>query len=160
LDDTPFGASVCEVDLGSAALIPDDYIPDVHTRLTLYKRLAEASEHTELQELKVEMIDRFGLLPQPVERMFEAAELRTQAQQLGLSRVRAGSRSITLDFGAQPKVNTARLIRLIQQQPKIYKLEGQSRLHCYGEFDVIEKRAQTAAQLLDTLQIKEAAREA
>jgi transcription-repair coupling factor (superfamily II helicase) len=160
LDDSPFGASACEVDLGSAALIPDDYIPDVHTRLTLYKRLAEAAEHSELQELKVEMIDRFGLLPQPVERMFEAAELRTLAQQMGLTRIRAGSKSLTLDFGLQPKVNTQRLIRLIQQQPKTYKLEGQSRLHCYGEFDVIEKRAQTTAQLLDTLQIKEAAKEA
>ncbi|MFA5939197.1 MAG: transcription-repair coupling factor [Sinimarinibacterium sp.] len=151
LDDTPFGRAGCEVDLGAAALIPDVYIPDVHTRLTLYKRIAEAADETELRELKVEMIDRFGLLPPPCERLFEAAELRVSAQALGLKRIRAGSPSITIEFGAQPRVDPAKMIRLIQAQPKVYRLEGQTRLHCFGNFDAVESRAPRAQELLATL---------
>jgi transcription-repair coupling factor (superfamily II helicase) len=151
LDDAPFGQAACEIDLGVASLIPDSYIPDVHTRLTLYKRVAEAGSDDELRELKVEMIDRFGLLPPAAERLFEAAELRVRAQQLGLTRVRAGSRTLTLDFGPQPKLDPARLIKLIQSQPKVYKLEGQARLHCHGDFEAVESRAPRAQELLATL---------
>jgi transcription-repair coupling factor (superfamily II helicase) len=151
LDDAPFGQAACEIDLGVASLIPDSYIPDVHTRLTLYKRVAEAGSDDELRELKVEMIDRFGLLPPAAERLFEAAELRVRAQQLGLTRVRAGSRTLTLDFGPQPKLDPARLIKLIQSQPKVYKLEGQARLHCHGDFEAAESRAPRAQELLATL---------
>nr|WP_245540518.1 transcription-repair coupling factor [Solimonas variicoloris] len=151
LDDAPFGSAVCEIDLGVASLIPDDYIPDVHARLTLYKRIAEAADDTALRELKVEMIDRFGLLPAPAERLFDAAELRIAAQALGIARVRAGARSITLDFGAQPQLEPIRLIKLIQTQPKVYKLEGQKRLHCYGNFETAKTRIPAARQLLATL---------
>ncbi|MFP5306957.1 MAG: transcription-repair coupling factor [Gammaproteobacteria bacterium] len=151
LDDTPFGKAGCEVDLGVAALIPDAYIPDVHTRLTLYKRIAEAADETALRELKVEMIDRFGLLPPAAERLFEAAELRVAAQALGLSRVRVGNSALTLDFGAQTQVDPLKLIKLIQAQPKRYKLEGQARLHHYGSFDAADVRAPRVQELLATL---------
>ncbi|HEX4894891.1 MAG TPA: transcription-repair coupling factor [Solimonas sp.] len=151
LDDTPFGQSDCEVDLGTAALIPDAYIPDVHTRLTLYKRIAEARDELSLDELKVEMIDRFGLLPEACERLFDAAALRVQAQELGIVRLRAGARTLTLDFGEQPRIEPIRLIKLIQTQPKVYKLEGQKRLHCQGNFESPAIRAPQARQLLATL---------
>ena len=151
LDDSPFGRADCEVDLGAAALIPDDYIPDVHARLTLYKRIAEATTEDETRELKVEMIDRFGLLPAPAERLFDAAELRVAAQALGIARLRAGARSITVDFGDKPNIEPIRIIKLIQTQPKVYKLEGQKCLHCYGNFETLETRVPQARQLLATL---------
>src|SRR3546814_9654426 len=75
LDDAPFGASSCEIDLGVASLIPDTYIPDVHARLTLYKRIAEAADDATLHAMKVEMIDRFVLLPQQAVRLFGAADI-------------------------------------------------------------------------------------
>ena len=64
-----------EIDLGLPALIPDDYLPDVHTRLVTYKRIASASDTIELRELQVEMIDRFGLLPDPARNLFALARL-------------------------------------------------------------------------------------
>ena len=151
LDDAPFGHSECEVDLGTSALIPEDYVPDVHTRLTLYKRIAEATSRNELDELKVEMIDRFGLLPAQAERLCEAAGLRTLAVPLGLAKIRIGARSVTLDFGPQPKIDTLHMIRLIQTQPKVYKLEGQKRLHAYLNLEKPETRAATVEVLLATL---------
>ncbi|HET8882317.1 MAG TPA: transcription-repair coupling factor [Solimonas sp.] len=151
LDDAPFGTADCEIDLGIASLIPDTYIPDVHARLTLYKRIAEGADEATLHELKVEMIDRFGLLPAPAERLFDAAQLRIAAQALGIKRLRAGARSITVEFSERPNIEPIRLIKLIQTQPKTYKLEGQKRLHCYGNFETAETRVPAAAALLATL---------
>jgi transcription-repair coupling factor (superfamily II helicase) len=141
LDDTPFGAAECEVDLGVSALIPEPFVPDVHARLVLYKRIAEARDETTLDDLKVEMIDRFGLLPPQAERLFDAARVRVAAQKLGLPKVRVGTRSATLDFGPTPKVDAARLIKLVQSQHKVYRLEGQKRLHITADFEDVAERA-------------------
>ncbi len=152
LDDTPFGISACEVDLGVSALIPENYVPDVHTRLVMYKRLAETRNEEALGELKVEMIDRFGLLPAQTERLFEAALLRQLGEAIGLIKIRAGAKSAILDFGPQPKVESIKLIKLIQAQPKVYKLEGQKRLHIQSaDFDDAGKRAPLLAALLQRL---------
>ncbi len=157
LDDAPFGIAACEVDLGVSALIPDDYVPDVHMRLVLYKRASEATDEPALDELKIEMIDRFGLLPIQAERLIEAARVRIAGEALGLRKVRAGSRSAVLDFGPEPQIETPRLIRLIQQQPKVYKLEGQKRLHINAVLDPPEGRAQQMLNLLAALKPKPAA---
>jgi len=156
LDDAPFGVAACEVDLGVSALIPDDYVPDVHMRLVLYKRASEASNEAALDELKIEMIDRFGLLPIQAERLIDAARVRIAGEALGLRKVRAGSRSAVLDFGPEPQIETPRLIRLIQQQPKVYKLEGQKRLHINAVLDPPEGRAEQMLNLLAALKPKPA----
>jgi transcription-repair coupling factor (superfamily II helicase) len=152
LDDRPFGHAACEVDLGVSALIPEDYVPDVHTRLVLYKRLAETVDEPALDELKIEMIDRFGLLMPQTERLFEAARLRQLGEKLGLSRIRVGAKSAALDFGPQPNIEPAKLIKLIQNQPKVYKLEGQKRLNVTTpDFEQPVNRAPALSRLLATL---------
>ncbi|MGQ0697650.1 MAG: transcription-repair coupling factor [Panacagrimonas sp.] len=154
LDDRPFGQAACEVDLGVSALIPDTFVSDVHMRLVLYKRASEAVNAAALDELKVEMIDRFGLLPPQAERLMEAAQIRIAGESLGLTKVRAGSKSAVLDFGPEPKIELPKLIRLIQAQPKVYKLEGQKRLHINASLDPPETRAERLLKLLDTLRPK------
>ncbi|MGQ0502627.1 MAG: transcription-repair coupling factor [Panacagrimonas sp.] len=151
IDDRPFGVAACEVDLGVSALIPDSFVPDVHMRLVLYKRASEAATAEALDELKVEMIDRFGLLPPQAERLMEAAQVRIAGERLGMTKIRAGSRSAVLDFGPEPRLETAKLIRLIQAQPKVYKLEGQKRLHLNAVLDPPETRAERLLKLLETL---------
>jgi transcription-repair coupling factor (superfamily II helicase) len=149
IGDAPFGQSACEVDLGASALIPEAMVPDVHTRLVLYKRLSETHEESVLAELKVEMIDRFGLLPPQAERLFDAARLRQLGEGLGLSKIRVGEKSASLDFGPAPRIEAIKLIKLIQSQPKIYKLEGQKRLHVTTpDFAEPATRATTLSRLL------------
>jgi len=149
IEDTPFGEAVCEVDLGVSALIPEDYVPDVHTRLVLYKRIAETRDEAALDELKVEMIDRFGLLPPQAEHLFGTARLRQQGEHLGVVKIRVGAKSATLDFGPQPKLEPVKLIKLIQTQPRVYKLEGQKRLHITArEFEDPKARQPGIAALL------------
>jgi transcription-repair coupling factor (superfamily II helicase) len=154
LEDRPFGAAACEVDLGTSALLPDDYLPDVHARLVLYKRLAEAATAAQLEELQVEMIDRFGLLPEPAQRLVEATRVRIEACALGVTKVRAGARGITLEFGPQPRVEPRALIRLMQSQPKVFRLEGQRRLDQFVELKDPAARAPAVSALLATLSAK------
>jgi transcription-repair coupling factor (superfamily II helicase) len=79
-----------DVELHVPALIPDDYLPDVHTRLTLYKRISSAPRQRCLRELQVEMIDRFGLLPDPTKHLFATAELKLDADALGIRKLDLG----------------------------------------------------------------------
>ena len=151
LDDEPFGHSACEVDLSASALIPSEYVDDIATRLTLYKRVSEARDEDALRELQVEFIDRFGLLPQQVERLFDQASLRAKAEPLGLKKLRAHAKGAVLEFGPNPKIDSMKLIKLMQAQPKVYKLEGQKKLHITAEMPTVEGRVESLGKLLATL---------
>lgn len=151
LDDSPFGLMDCEVDLGVTALIPDDYVPDIATRLTLYKRLSETPDAEALENLRAEMVDRFGSLPEAAKRLFDQTQLRMALQTRGFSRLRMGARAATLDFGPEPRIDPVQLIQLIQKQPKRYKLEGQKRLHVYGDFEAEDRRAEQLEPLFAAL---------
>ncbi len=137
-----------EVDLQSPALIPDDYLPDVHSRLILYKRIASARDDGELRELQVEMIDRFGLLPAPVKALFRATALKLQALPIGVKKIEAGLKGGRIVFGPTPKVDSLKLVRLIQQQPKVYKLDGKDKLRFIKELPDAEARAREVEKLL------------
>ncbi|MBK9130566.1 MAG: transcription-repair coupling factor [Gammaproteobacteria bacterium] len=117
-----------EIELGEPALIPEDYLPDVHGRLVMYKRIASAADPDELRELQVEMIDRFGLLPDPVKHLFEVARLKLTAVPLGVRKIELTAEAGRIVFGPEPKIDSARLIGLIQKQPDRYRLHGADRL--------------------------------
>ncbi len=112
-----------EIDLGLTAILPDDYLPDVHTRLVTYKRIASAASHAELKELQVEMIDRFGLLPEPTQNLFAITALKLRVQPLGIKKLEAGPKGGRIVFGEQPNIDHMRLIQLVQSRPKDYKLD-------------------------------------
>jgi transcription-repair coupling factor (superfamily II helicase) len=115
-----------EIDLGLPALLPDDYLPDVHTRLVTYKRIASAADAAELKELQVEMIDRFGLLPDATKNLFAITGLKLKVQPYGIRKIEAGPRGGRILFGDQPNIDHMRLIKLIQARPKDYKLDQAS----------------------------------
>ncbi|HEU4663890.1 MAG TPA: transcription-repair coupling factor, partial [Dokdonella sp.] len=94
-----------EVELHLPALIPDDYLPDVNTRLTLYKRIASARNEDELRELQVEMIDRFGMLPEPTKHLFALATLKLMATPLGIRKLDFGPNGGRILFREKPEVD-------------------------------------------------------
>ncbi|CAK8739002.1 Transcription-repair-coupling factor [Sodalis praecaptivus] len=97
-----------EVELRMPALLPEEFIPDVNTRLSLYKRIASAADDREIEELKVELIDRFGLLPDPARYLLAIARLRQRAQRLGIRRIE-GSDKGALSNSAKPTASTPRI---------------------------------------------------
>ena len=153
LPDLDAGEEVrgAEVVLNVPALIPEDYLPDVHTRLTLYKRISSARDGEALRELQVEMIDRFGLLPDPVKHLFSIAELKLQADSLGIRKLDLGENGGRIVFEAKPRVDPMSVIRMIQQQPKLYAMDGPDKLRIRVPLPEAADRFNAARALLTTL---------
>lgn len=146
-----------EVDLRIPALMPEDYLPDVHTRLVMYKRIANARNEAELDELQVEMIDRFGLLPDPTRNLFRVTALKLRADALGIEKVEGLASGITLHFGSKPKIDPEALIRLIQSSPETYRLQGQEKLQYRQHLPEPDDRIRAVDELLRALRPAERA---
>lgn len=148
--DTPMDKGP-EVDLQAAALIPEDYLPDIHARLVLYKRISSAETVEDLRELQIEMIDRFGLLPDAVKTLFSVTELKQQAEKMGIKKLEASSVGGRIVFSSTPTINAEKLIQLIQTQASVYKLDGMDKLKFTQAFTDIEQKLEFIKQLLKTL---------
>lgn len=140
-----------DIELHVPALIPEDYLPDVHTRLMLYKRISSARTVDALRELQVEMIDRFGLLPDAAKHLFAIADLKLQATALGLRKIDLGESGGRVQFTEKPSVDPMAVIRLIQGQPKHYRMDGPDKLRITLELPDAESRIKTARGLLIAL---------
>ena len=140
-----------EVDLHVPALIPNDYIPDVHERLIMYKRIASAANKNELKELQVEMIDRFGLLPTAAKMLMQVTELKLSAAKLGIKKIDYGQQGGRIIFVEQPDIDPMKIIKLIQSQPNTYKLDGNDKLRLLKPIVDIEFRIKALEELFDYL---------
>ncbi len=137
-----------EIDLRIAALLPDDYIADVNQRLSLYKRIASADDANALDDIQIELIDRFGLLPEAVKNLIRIAALRQLANSLGIRKIDGGPQGISIEFAATTKVSVSYLIGLMQQQPQQFRLDGPNRLRVLGKIDDTQGRLKLVESLL------------
>ena len=113
-----------DIELRVPALLPDDYLGDVNMRLSFYKRIAAAESKSELDELKVELIDRFGLLPDATKNLLQIAELRLLVEPLKVVRIDAGTQGGFIEFSPKAQVNPDKFIQLIQKEPIVYRFDG------------------------------------
>ncbi|MDR2212002.1 MAG: transcription-repair coupling factor, partial [Pseudomonadales bacterium] len=143
--------SGAEVNLRIPALLPDTYVPDVHGRLLLYKRIASAANDADLRELKVELIDRFGLLPEAAQHLFSVTQLKLRAQALGISKVEANQSGCKLKFAADTQVDPYKLVSLVQKQSARYSLGGGSELRLKQDTALPAERIVMVETLLDHL---------
>ena len=144
-----------EIELGLVALIPEDYMSDVHMRLVHYKRIANAASNAELDELAIELIDRFGLLPAALKNLFAITALKLSAQRLGVTKIQAGAESGSLRFAERATVDPAALVALIESAPKDYRLDGPLRLRFSWHVDIPEQRVAAVEKLLARLAPKD-----
>ncbi len=149
--DSPLEPVSQEVNLHAATLIPEDYLPDVHTRLILYKRISGAKTRQQLDDLQVEIIDRFGLLPPPLKRLFAVTGLKLASQSLGLNKLDIGPERGKLEFNQATKVDPIKIINLVQQQPNSYRMDGPAALRVIQDLPEFEQRVDFAHQLLENL---------
>ncbi len=124
--DTPFTAT--EINLRIPAIIPEDYLPDVHMRLVLYKRISSAKSKDELKDIQVEMIDRFGMLTDPIKNLMRQTELKFKAEKIGISKIDAGETSGRIEFTSTTSVDPMSIVQLVQKHPDRYRLEGATKL--------------------------------
>jgi len=148
--DQPLGGGP-EINLRVPALIPEDYLPDVHARLILYKRIANAADEDGLKELQVEMIDRFGLLPDASKNLIRITLMKLQAEKLGIKKVDAGPQGGRIEFAADTCVDPLTLIKLIQSAPNRYKFEGATMFKIQVPMERPEERFNTLEALFERL---------
>ncbi|MEE2001471.1 transcription-repair coupling factor [Alkalimonas sp. MEB108] len=137
-----------EIELRIPALLPEDYIPDVSMRLSFYKKLASAKNERELDEVQVELIDRFGLLPDASKNLVALSTFKLQAQALGIKRIEASAKGGIVEFMEQTRVAPAYIIELIQTKSREFKLEGGQKLRFSSELTDSQARLNYIQQLL------------
>jgi transcription-repair coupling factor (superfamily II helicase) len=148
--DKPLNAGV-EINLHVPALLPEDYVPDVHLRLILYKRIASAGSRDELRELQVELIDRFGLLPPAAKNYMRLAAIKRDAMRCGVEKIDAADSGGYLVFGDAATVDPVALVNLVQNDGNIYRLSGAHRLQFRLDLGDEERRFAHVEDLLATL---------
>ena len=146
-----------EIDLHIPALIPEDYLPDVHTRLIMYKRIASAKDEDGLQDLQEEMIDRFGVLPEALKNLFNITRLKLAASPLGVRKIDLGPQGGRLHFHEQTRIDPMRVIKLIQSEPQTYRLDGNNKLKVSKELPDADSRFQVIRGLLENISTRDAA---
>ncbi len=137
-----------EIDLQVSALLPADYLPDVHSRLVLYKRIANAANTDELNELQIEMIDRFGLLPDAAKNLLKVTELKLMAEPMNIKKIDGTGEGFRIIFGAEPNMDQMAILKLIQTQPQTYKLDGAEKLRIIKKMPEASDRFQAVEELL------------
>jgi len=117
-----------EIDIGIACIIPQTYLDDVHERLVLYKRIASVKTEDELKDLQIEMIDRFGLLPEQAKNLFASTSLKFICEKIGIDKILIFDDKAEITLGANNVLEPINIINLIQKEPQTYQLKGQSTL--------------------------------
>jgi transcription-repair coupling factor (superfamily II helicase) len=134
----PLGVTT-EINLHTPALLPDDYCGDIHQRLVIYKRLAHCNTGEELEDMQQELIDRFGLLPDPAQTLLDSHRLRILAKPLGISKVDASSEAIVIQFVPSPPIDPMKIITMIQSKRHI-KMAGQDKLRIELKYGDLKQR--------------------
>jgi transcription-repair coupling factor (superfamily II helicase) len=152
--DAPLDAGV-DINLHVAALLPADYVPDVHLRLMLYKRISGMKTAEELREMQVELIDRFGLLPDAARNLMRVAALKQRAAALGIDKIDAADAGGYLVFGDDSRIDPVELVQLVQNDSRSYRLQGSHRLSFRLDLKDVEARFKAVEQLIDKLALPE-----
>ena len=149
--DMPLEPVSQEINLHVPTLIPDDYLPDVQTRLILYKRISAAASQLDLDNLQIEIIDRFGLLPPAMKNLFQVTGLKIIAQTLGIIKLDLGEERGKLEFSKTTKVDPMEIVKLVQQESQIFKLDGASTLRIEKDLGEFTQRIEFSLQLFSRL---------
>ena len=149
--DEPFESGQ-EINLHEPALIPSDYMGDVHTRLITYKRIASAADEAALDDLRAEIIDRFGSLPEPLQNLFTVTYLKLSAAPLGIARIDLSGSGGKIEFQSGTPVEPMAIVQLIQSAPAVYNMDGATRLRIKQELPELTDRVQFSIDLLEKLQ--------
>ena len=144
-------SSGSDVNLHLPALLPEDYLPDVQMRLVHYKRIASVLDEESLRQLQVELIDRFGLLPEPTRNLFRQTRLRLRATNLGIRKIDGWPGGATIEFEATPSIEPARIIELVQNEPERFAFDSRQRLRLTADLEAADTRFSVVEELINSL---------
>jgi len=140
-----------EIDLHVASMLPEQFLPDVHARLVLYKRISGVALEADLDDLQAETVDRFGSLPEPARNLFRVARLRVGAARLGIERLDVGANGGSVTFSDGTPVDPGALILLVQKSARALRFDGPNKVRFGGSFAGPEERFAAAHAQIDAL---------
>ncbi|MGI2260042.1 transcription-repair coupling factor [Shewanella sp. GXUN23E] len=141
----------CEIDLRIPALLPEDYVADVNMRLSLYKRIANCDSAAALDELKVELIDRFGMLPDAAKNLLSLTLYKHTATALGISKIEMHAKGGSMEFADHHQIDPGFIIGLLQSQPQIYRMDGPNKLKFLIPAETPKDRLELVSTILEQL---------
>ncbi len=148
--DTPLSLT-SEITLHMPALIPDEYLGDVHQRLMFYKRISNTDTQDKLDNIRMELIDRFGVPPLPVKQLFSVHQIRVKAEALEITKIDIGANGGVIEFSPDTPVQAISIIQLMQKHPTWFRMEGGQRLKVMVMLEENDKRIQFIQDLLNNL---------
>ena len=140
-----------DINIGIACIIPETYLDDVHERLILYKRIASAEDDSELKDLKIEMIDRFGLLPEATKNLFASTSLRIFSKKIGIEKINITDDKAEITLNQKSTIEASKIINLIQKQPQKYQLKNQNTFVFNVSMDEDGSRIERVKNLINQL---------
>ena len=108
------------ISLPIEAYLPDDYVPDSRQKVSIYKKIAGLKDETALKELREELQDRYGVIPEPAEMLLEIASVKQLSQNLGITAIVAGKEQVKVTFDEQkPRINVKKFVEIIHQNSNL-----------------------------------------
>jgi len=141
------------IELHVPALFPESYLGNTHTRLMLYKRISSATNEEELEELQIETVDRFGLLPDSAKNLFRLTAMRLLAEEIGIKKLDCSESGGLLEFHDKPNIDPSAILGLIQRSPHDYQLSGPNAIKLKSEYAEVDERLKTCELMLDQLAV-------
>ena len=141
-----------QINLGLAALIPESYVNDLNTRMSLYRRMADIDTHEDRESFAAELIDRFGPIPDETKQLLVIAEVKAACKKLGVAKLDAGPKGAVFAFRDNAAVEPQKLVAMVQARPNILKLRPDFKLVYSGNWSSVAKRARGVRELLKDLQ--------
>jgi len=142
---------LADIDLHVPALLPEDYVDDPHLRLVMYKRIASAPTDAALDDLMAEIFDRFGRLPPATQTLFRIMKLKLRARPLGVRKIDAGPKGARVEFQERPPFDPSDFIAMLQSAPKIYRLDGPTKLRIVQDLPDVDARIGAVERVLTRL---------
>lgn len=141
-----------DIELRIPALLPEDYIGDVNMRLAMYKKLANCTNAEEIDDFQIELIDRFGLLPQATKNLVQLSLVKLNAAKIGINKVEANELGGAIEFDQDAKIDPGYLIQLVQQQPRKFKFDGPAKIRFMHKTAASTERIEFVSKIIHGLQ--------
>jgi transcription-repair coupling factor (superfamily II helicase) len=140
-----------QINIGTAVLIPEDYVPDLTVRMSLYRRLAGIEDRGEIERFAAELIDRFGALPEEVQHLLEIVKIKGLCRVAAVEKIDAGPKGATLTFRNNTFPNPVGLVRLINEHQSTMKVRPDQKVVIARDWPTPEMRLKGAQAVLGQL---------
>jgi transcription-repair coupling factor (superfamily II helicase) len=140
-----------QINTGAAVLIPEEYVPDLNVRLSLYRRLSDAERSADREALAAELIDRFGPLPPETDSLLKVVAIKGLCREANVGKIDVGPKGAVISFRGDSFANPGGLVGHIQKNMAVWKLRPDQKIVVKGEWDRPAQRLDAAEKILSTL---------